>query len=152
MEHKSSASIRREEITVKFGKGLVGKPFTSKKGRECVSIRIPNADASDSRPWETIVVAANHVHENQFGKGVWMKIPADGEMRVNRSEITGKTEDGKNLYSTTTRMVPNRDIKAMLERYKQQSKGNERTSVANALKKPGISEHTKRTHTAGMER
>ena len=30
----------RNEITIKFGRGLVSAPFTARTGRECVSIRI----------------------------------------------------------------------------------------------------------------
>ena len=88
----------REELTIKFAKGLVGQPFTAKTGRECVAIKIPNEDPADKRPWESIVVAANHVHEDKFGgKGVWMKVPADGQTKVSRSELTGTDENGKNV-------------------------------------------------------
>lgn len=38
------------EVTIKFGKGLVGEPFTSKSGKELVEISIPNPDKSDTRP------------------------------------------------------------------------------------------------------
>ena len=36
-----------KEVTIKFGKGLVGKPFTSKSGRELVEVKIPNTDRED---------------------------------------------------------------------------------------------------------
>ena len=32
------------EVTIKFGKGLVGDPFTSKNGKELVEVSIPNPD------------------------------------------------------------------------------------------------------------
>lgn len=125
----------REELTIKFAKGLVGQPFTAKTGRECVAIKIPNEDPTDKRPWESIVVAANHVHEDKFGgKGVWMKVPADGQTKVSRSELTGTDENGKNVYTTTTRMVSNADLKQMMESYKNR----DRASVQDALKQPSI--------------
>ena len=125
----------REELTIKFAKGLVGQPFTAKTGRECVAIKIPNEDPTDKRPWESIVVAANHVHEDKFGgKGVWMKVPADGQTKVSRSELTGTDENGKNVYTTTTRMVSNAELKQMMESYKNR----DRASVQDALKQPSI--------------
>lgn len=39
------------EVTIKFGKGLVGDPFTSKNGKELVEVLIPNRDPADTRPW-----------------------------------------------------------------------------------------------------
>ena len=30
-----------KEISIKFGKGLVGEPFTSKSGKELVEVKIP---------------------------------------------------------------------------------------------------------------
>ena len=66
-------SPKREEVTIKFGKGLVGEPFISKAGKELVEIKIPNRDARDHRPWESFVVSPKMVHENQYGAGVWMK-------------------------------------------------------------------------------
>lgn len=38
-------SQKREEVTIKFGKGLVGEPFISRTGKELVEIKIPNRDA-----------------------------------------------------------------------------------------------------------
>lgn len=72
-ENRQEQAQGRAEVTIKFGKGLMGEPFTSKNGKELVEIKIPNADHSDSRPWESFVVPANFVHENQYGKGMWMK-------------------------------------------------------------------------------
>lgn len=114
-----AAEQERNEITIKFGKGLMSEPFMAKTGRECVSIKIPNTDPADKTPWPSVIVAANHVHENKFGKGMWMKLPADGEIRVYRSEVTGKGEDGRNTYRNTSSMIPNAQLKAMLESYKE---------------------------------
>ena len=74
----------RTEVTIKFGRGLIGDPFTSKNGKELVEVKIPNADKSDTRPWESFVISPRMIHDNQFGKGVWMKLPED-EDRNGRS-------------------------------------------------------------------
>lgn len=58
------------EVTIKFGKGLVGEPFTSKIGKKLVEISIPNPDRADTRPRESFVISPKMIHDNQFGKGV----------------------------------------------------------------------------------
>ena len=107
-----------QEITIKFGKGLVGEPFTSKSGKELVEIMIPNADSGDKRPWESFVISPRMVHNNQFGKGVWMKLPADGTTRLARSVNTGMDENGKNIWKTEYRTISNSELKALMEAYK----------------------------------
>ena len=149
MENTEKSTPKREELVIKFGKGLVGKPFMAKTGKECVGIKIPNADPTDKTPWESIVVGANRVHEDKFGKGMWMKVAADGQTKVTRSIITGKDENGKNLFENTTRVVSNRDLKAMMESYKTR----ERTSIKDALAKPAIhGDVEKPLKTADMQR
>ena len=149
MENTEKNTQRREELTIKFGKGLVGKPFMAKTGKECVGIKIPNSDPADKTPWETIVVGANRVHEDKFGKGMWMKVLADGETKVTRSVITGQDEQGKNIYARTTRTVSNRDLKSMLESYKNR----DRTSVKEALAQPTVhSTGERKAPAAAMER
>ena len=134
MENTEKSTVKREELVIKFGKGLVGKPFMAKTGKECVGIKIPNADPADKTPWESIVVGANRVHEDKFGKGMWMKVSADGQTKVSRSIITGQDEKGKNIFENTSRLVSNRDLKAMMESYKTR----EKTSVRDALAQPAI--------------
>lgn len=77
------------EVTIKFGKGLVGEPFTSKSGKELVEILIPNPDKTDNRPWGSFVISPKMIHDNKFGKGIWMKLPEDGTTRLSRSVKTG---------------------------------------------------------------
>ena len=121
----------RNEITIKFGKGLVSAPFTARTGRECVSIKIPHADPADKTPWPSIIVAANHVHENRFGKGMWMKLPADGETKLYVPEVTGQTPDGRNVYKNAVVKLSNTEIKAMLESYKERSAETNRSVAPN---------------------
>jgi len=108
-----------QEVTIKFGKGLVGEPFTSKSGKELVEVMIPNVDPADKRAWETFVVPSNMVHDNKFGKGVWMKLPEAGTTRLSRSIRTGVGEDGKPIWGRETREVSNTELKSLLEAYKE---------------------------------
>ena len=62
-------SPKREEVTIKFGKGLVGEPFISKAGKELVEIKIPNRDARDHRPWGVLCGIA----ENGSRESVWRR-------------------------------------------------------------------------------
>lgn len=108
----------QREITIKFGKGLVGEPFVSKNGNELVEIKIPNTDPKDSRPWESFVISPKIVHENKFGKGMWMKLPEDGITRLARNVSAGIGTDGKKIWKTEYRNVQNTELKSLLEAYK----------------------------------
>lgn len=120
-----------KEITLKFGKGCVGEPFTGKDGKEYVQILIPNANQDDHRSWETFVARANHVHEDKFGKGMWLKLPAEGQTTLQRSVVVGENEDGKKEYGTEKRKVPNTELKKMVEFYKDKDK--DRDSLKDKL-------------------
>ena len=130
-----------QEVTIKFGKGLMGEPFTSKNGTELVEIRLPNTDPGDKRPWESFVISPKMVHENKFGKGVWMKLPADGTTRLARSVNQGQDENGKNIWKTEYRNVSNSELKAMLEAYRTRDSvlgkfSEKKDTVDKAPKKP----------------
>ena len=107
----------QEEVTIKFGKGLA-EPFQSKGGREFLRISIPNQDPADKTPWASFVLPAKAVHENQYGKGLWAKIPADGTTTVTKPTLMGQDDAGKNVWQDVKTEVPNRDLKAMVESYK----------------------------------
>ncbi len=107
-----------KEVTIKFGKGLVGEPFTSKSGHELVEVKIPNQDPEDKTPWASFVISPKMIHENKFGKGVWMKLQEDGAIRVSKPVIKGIREDGKKEWDKEVRMVPNLELKGMMEIYK----------------------------------
>ncbi len=112
------APEERQEVTIKFGKGLVGEPFMSKNGKELVEVKIPNVDPADHRPWESFVISPKMIHENKFGKGLWMKLPEDGSTRLARSVNVGKDEDGKNIWKKEYREASNTELKSLLEAYK----------------------------------
>ena len=122
-------SNNRPEVTIKFGKGLVGKPFESKNGKQLVEVSIPNKSADDHRPWQTFVTSPRMIHDNKYGKGVWMKLPEDGETKVSRSVLQGQDENGKGIWQKESRMVPNKELKSMMEAYKE----NSRDSVLSDL-------------------
>lgn len=107
-----------KEITLKFGKGCVKDTFTAKDGKDYTCILIPNQDQADKRPWQTFVVRANHVHEDKFGKGMWVKLPAEGHTTLHRNMIVGEGEDGKKIWETQKEKVTNVDLKKMVEAYK----------------------------------
>ncbi len=86
-----------EEVTIKFGKGLVGDPFVSKNGKELVEVKIPNVDPNDKTPWASFVISPKMIHDNQFGKGVWMKLPADDSIKIGKPYLEGQNEEGKNI-------------------------------------------------------
>lgn len=116
-EGKTAAPEQREEVTIKFGKGLA-EPFTSKDGREFTRIMLPNQDPADRTPWASFVLPAKSVHENQYSKGLWAKIPAEGTTVVSKPVLKGKDEAGKNIWENQKTKVPNRELKGMVEAYK----------------------------------
>ena len=113
---EAQAGQKRDEITIKFGRGLA-EPFTSKDGKDFMRILIPNSDPADKTPWASFVLPAKAVHENQYGKGLWAKIPADGTTTVTKPTLRGQDEAGKNVWENVKTDVPNRDLKAMVESY-----------------------------------
>ncbi len=126
----AAADSRRniEEISIKFAKGLCSEPFVSKEGKEFVRIQIPNSDPADHEPWQEFVLESKQVYENQYGKGLWAKIPADGHTTVSRSFLAGKDENGKNIWDSRKRTVSNRELKEMVEFYKNRGR-DERSSA-----------------------
>lgn len=127
-----------KEITLKFGKGCVGEAFQGKDGNDYKEILVPNPDKNDRRPWQTFVVKANHVHENQYGKGMWVKLPAEGHTTLRRPVVIGEKPDGKKEWGTEKTTVSNADLKKMMEAYKE----HPRKSVKGRLeeKKTEVSE------------
>lgn len=117
-----STAEERNEVTIKFGKGLVGESFVSKNGKELVEVSIPNTRDDDHRPWESFVISPKMIHENKFGKGVWMKLLEGGSTRLSRPVKNGTDDKGKTIWSHETREVSNAELKAILEAYKEKGK------------------------------
>ena len=122
----------KDEITLKFGKGCVGEEFQGKDGNSYKEILVPNKDQNDHRPWQTFVVKANHVHENQYGKGMWCKLPANGSTTLHRNVKVGQDEQGKPIWDTEKTKVPNKELKKMVEAYKERSSMKEKLTEKKA--------------------
>ena len=101
-----------EELTIKFGKGLV-EDFTGKDGKAYKRILIPNNDPADHSPWASFVLPAKAVHENQYGKGLWAKIPAEGHTTVTKPERTDGI-DGEIIWENRKESIPNAELKEMV--------------------------------------
>ena len=115
-----------EEVTLKFGRGCVGEEFQGRDGNRYREILVPNPDRGDYRPWQTFVVKANHVHENRYGKGMWCKLPADGSTTLCRNVHLGEDWQGKAIWEIKKTKVPNRELKKMVESYKERSSMKEK--------------------------
>lgn len=143
----------RREVTIKFGKGLV-EPFVSKSGKELARINIPNRSETDKRPWESFVVPTNYVHDNKFGKGVWMKLPEDGTTKLTRPVLVGQYEAGKNCWRTESRQVSNAELKSLLEAYKEQKRDSVLSSLsekkAEAADRPRATKSASRSKEASL--
>ena len=70
------------------------------------------------------MISPKMIHDNQFGKGVWMKVAEDAAFTVSRSVKTGIDESGKGIWSKETRQVSSAELKGMLEAYKDRDKGS----------------------------
>lgn len=119
-ENRRNQDVQKEELTIKFGKGFA-ENFTAKDGKEYARVAIPNTDPQDKSSWATFVLPAKAVHENKFGKGLWTKLPADGTTTVNKTVLQGKDETGKNIWENVKTEVPNKDLKAMVEAYRNKA-------------------------------
>lgn len=115
-----------KEITLKFGKGCVGDEFQGKDGNTYRQIMIPPNEET-KQPWQTFVVKANQVHENQFGKGMWCKLPENGSTTVTKSVAKGVDENGKTIWENEKNKVSNKELKSMVEAYKNKDKSQENT-------------------------
>ena len=149
-QDKDADSPQKEfkEITLKFGKGCVGEEFQGKDGKAYKEILVPNPDKNDHRPWQTFVVRANHVHENQFGKGMWIKLPAEGHTTLRRSVVVGENPDGKKEWGTEKATVSNAELKKMVEAYKERPRESvkgrlEEKKAETAAKKPAEQQQNK---------
>lgn len=115
----------KNEITIKTAKGLVGDVFKAKDGNEYRQISIPNLDDNDKSPWATFVQPANAIHEDKFGNGMWFKVPGDGNTTLSKGMLVGKDQTGKNIYENMKKTVSNKDLKAMVEYYKERPREQE---------------------------
>ena len=114
------AAEKGEEVTLHFGKGLC-QFFTSKKGAEMARIKLSNTPFDS---WPSFVVPAKLVHINRFGKGLWMKLPANAKTTLTISrKVT--LEDGTQSWQDKKIPVDNVQLKEMVESYKKKGREDE---------------------------
>lgn len=138
----------REELTIKFAKGLA-ETFTSKSGKELVRIKIPNIDPDDHSPWMSFVLPAKAVHENQYGKGLWAKIPADGTTTVSQSERR-ETEEGGHIWERLDTVLTNQQLKMLVENYKNRDERGADTGDGKSSVMKDLQEKKQATGKAGV--
>ena len=127
-----------KEVTLKFGKGCVGDEFQGKDGNSYRQIMIPPNEET-KQPWQTFVVKSNQVHENQFGKGMWCKLPAEGSTTVMKSVAKGVDEQGKTIWENEKTKVPNKELKKMVEAYKGKEQSQEKgDSLLDKIEKKAL--------------
>ena len=117
------------EVSIHFARGLA-KPVTLADGREMMRVSIPNIDSGDKSPWAYFLLPANIVHENQYGKGLWAKIRADGSTLVSKP-IPERREGDRTIWGRDQVRISNEELKAVVESYKTK----ERPSVLDQLGK-----------------
>lgn len=111
----------QKEISMKFSKKLA-RTFTGKDGIEFVAIQIPNQDPEDKRPWEEFVLPSYKVHEDQYSnKCFFAKVPEEGQTTLTRA-IKPETPEGE--WGKEERKVDNKDLKKLVESYKDKNKEN----------------------------
>ena len=122
-----------EELTIKFGKGLA-EDFKGKDGKEYKRILIPNTDPADHTPWASFVLPAKAVHENKYGKGLWAKIPANGQTVVTKPARVDN-HDGTVTWNNQQNTLPNRKLKEMVEAYKTKSPQGKASATRESARK-----------------
>ena len=151
MKNTSNQARQASEIAIKFGKGLA-QTFTGKDGTQYMRIQIPNKDPQDKSPWQSFVVPAKAVHENRYGKGLWMKLPLHGSTTVSKDVRTGYDESGKGIYEKQRRSVTNIELKAMVESYKSQERLNANDVPGGPMQNAAAYGKAKPHRSYGMER
>lgn len=122
MDSKKLEVKEKTELTIKTAKGLVSEPFKAKDGNEYRRVKIPNRDENDKAGWGSFVLRANNIRDDKFGKGMWFKVPEEGTTTVSRPILVGRDENGKNVYENTSERVSNKELKSMVEYYKERDK------------------------------
>ena len=135
-KHHGRKNGRRDSIrggTAGFGHNKEGGDYAQgKDGNSYRQILVPNVDRNDHRPWQTFVVKSNHVHDNKFGKGMWCKLSAEGHTTLRRNVRAGEDEQGKPIWKMERTKVSNRELKQMVEAYKDRSSMKEKLAEKKA--------------------
>ena len=114
----------KNEISIRFAKGMM-KDFIAQDGKEYARISIPVENQPEGKSWPSFVIPKDMIRENEGGKSMWAKLPANGKTTLSMNEITAVGEDGKNLYKTKYASVDNKNLKKLLDASREQSKGRD---------------------------
>ena len=131
----------RDEISLHFGKKLCTF-FTSRAGKEMARIKIPGTEYPS---WPEFVVPAKMVHDNQYGKGFWIKLPANGKTRLSYSERTD-LPNGERNYERKEVTVTNRELKEMVESYRHQDRDQAQGAPSRQAMVQGQAQSYQRPH------
>ena len=77
------------------------------------------------------------MHENQYGKGMWMKLPEDGTTKLSRNVLEGQDSEGRNIWGRESREITNKELKALVETYKTRDRGSVMTDLAEKRAESG---------------
>ena len=113
----------KSEIAIHFATGHM-KEFTGQDGKEYARISIPT-EQEQGKSWPSFVLPRDMVKENEGGKSMWAKIPAEGKTTLSVSEATGVGEDGKKLFKTKYASIENKDLKKLMEASREQSQNRD---------------------------
>ena len=114
----------------------LSEPFTARDGTEYMRIMIPNRDRTDTTPWASFVLKASQVHENKFGKGLWVKLPAGAHITVTKPVAVG-VENGKTVWNNEKKSVSVPELKSMVEFYKEKGRDSVMGQLGDMKKTAG---------------
>lgn len=149
-EQQQQQEQQKEMLTIKFGKGLVGTPFQSKKGDTLVSVSIPNQDPNEKKLWDTFVTSPDRIQENKFGNGngCFIQVPAYGQTTICSTVELEPGEDGRRRVQRSYQKISNAELKARVEAYKTRDREAEKPSVREGLEKAEVTPRNEAAHSS----
>ena len=75
----------KNEISIRFAKGMM-KDFTAQDGKEYARISIPVENQPEGKSWPSFVIPKDMIRENEGGKSMWAKLPANGKTTLSMNE------------------------------------------------------------------
>ncbi len=93
-------------------------------------------DRTDTTPWASFVLKASQVHENKFGKGLWVKLPAGAHITVTKPVAAG-VENGRTVWNNEKKSVTVPELKSMVEFYKTKGRDSVMGQLGDMKKTAG---------------
>ena len=97
---------------------------------------LQKTDRTDTTPWASFVLKASQVHENKFGKGLWVKLPAGAHITVTKPVAVG-VENGKTVWNNEKKSVSVPELKSMVEFYKEKGRDSVMGQLGDMKKTAG---------------